>query len=388
MWICGFLNVLLFASCCTLLLMLSYYNVARIYWRFAIEETMRQTPNSCGTPHVGLDACSPCVENCRGWKPSFCVRMCMCACALVCSVETNINKLLHIRVEELVEFQPLRWPGFWRNSLIVTTIWPRLRLPNNLPRFLHHFDSTHHHTLWKGAALRFRNMIVFIFNLILLSWVQQQLGFTHLDHTILDSLVNFQQLSVSCLAPPKMEGQDPPKTFQATMRPFNAFTARSVSLSCWGISIASWDCPMGISLHCTWELNKNPPSSSQPLWCHGVPRPESHPPDGLRSRTQASEMHKSVHDSYLQCLVESHNQQNLRFAFLDQVNIFRTVRDTCINSEGKTNKIIIHTHLRKTNKQTTSSVDHLIQLGGHFTLPGISKNVFLWKHSQFTPYPL
>ena len=85
-------------------------------------------------------------------------------------------------------------------------------------------------------------------------------------------------------------------------------------------------------------------------------------------------MHKSVHDSYLQCLVESHHQHNLRFAFLDQVNIFRTVRDTCINSKGKTNKIIIHTHLRKTNKQTTSSVDHLIQLGGHFTLPGISKD--------------
>ncbi len=94
--------------------------------------------NSCVTcggytsPHVGLDACSPCVENCRGWKPSFCVRMCMCACVLVCSVETNINKLLHVRVEELVKFPPLRWPiipkprlrGFWREfPTIITTIW-------------------------------------------------------------------------------------------------------------------------------------------------------------------------------------------------------------------------------------------------------------------------
>ncbi len=232
--------------------------------------------NSCGTcggytsPHLGLDACS---ENCRGWKRSFCVRMCMCACVLVCSVETNINKLLHIRVEELVKLQPLRWPiipkpqsrGFWRNSLIVTTIWPRLRLPNSLPRFLHHFDSTHHHTLWKGAALRFRNMIyiVFIFNIAFMS------AATAWIHTLRSHNIGFSgklpatTVSVSCLAPPKMEGQDPPKTFQATMRPFNAFTAWSVSLlilaldSCWGISIASWDCPMGISVHCTWELNKN-----------------------------------------------------------------------------------------------------------------------------------
>ena len=36
--------------------------------------------------------------------------------------------------------------------------------------------------------------------------------------------------------------------------------------------------------------------------------PRSRPPDGWHSKNQASEMHKSVHDSYLQCLVESHHQ--------------------------------------------------------------------------------
>ena len=177
---CGFVA---FSSCSLSILlhsaiMLSYYNVARMYWRLAIEQTMRQTPNSCGTcggytsPHVGLNAWSPCLENCRGWsnKITF-ARVYVCVC--VCVSSWNINNLLHVTCKgwRVGKISTLEMTFFWANHYIYNSWtwikgivagipllnhhhsgWPRLRLPNDLSRFLHHFDSTHH-TLWLDAAL-------------------------------------------------------------------------------------------------------------------------------------------------------------------------------------------------------------------------------------------